>query len=148
LTRLAYADLVRELFPRLTGGIRWGLDRTRRLLASVDNPQDHYPTIHIGGTNGKGSVSATIANVLKEDGRRVGLYTSPHLCTFRERIQVDGQAISEADLVESAADLWPAIEADAPSFFEATTAIAFHGRRGSRSRWSRSAWVAASMRPT
>jgi len=126
LTRLAYADLVRELFPRLTGGIRWGLDRTRRLLAVVGDPQDRYPTIHIGGTNGKGSVSATIANVLKEDGRRIGLYTSPHLCTFRERIQIDGQAISEADVVAAAADLWPAIEAEAPSFFEATTAIAFH----------------------
>jgi dihydrofolate synthase / folylpolyglutamate synthase len=126
LTRLTYADLIRELFPRLTGGIRWGLDRTRRMLAAVGDPQDRYPTIHIGGTNGKGSVSATIANILKEDGRRVGLYTSPHLCTFRERIQIDGQAIGESDLVEAATDLWPAIEVEEPSFFEATTAIAFH----------------------
>jgi dihydrofolate synthase/folylpolyglutamate synthase len=121
---LSYERLVAELFPRLTGGIRWGLERTRRLLAEAGNPHERYATLHVGGTNGKGSVAATLASVLRADGRRVGLYTSPHLCTFRERIQLDGAAISEAALLAAAERLWPVIQKEAPSFFEATTAIA------------------------
>src|SRR5690606_17548217 len=78
-----------------------------------------------GGTNGKGSVSATIASVLRVAGHRTGLYTSPHLCTFRERIQVDGRPLSEDALVDAARELWPLIRIEEPSFFEATTAIAF-----------------------
>jgi dihydrofolate synthase/folylpolyglutamate synthase len=118
--------LLDRLFPRLTGGIRWGLDRTRRLLASVGDPQWTYPTIHIGGTNGKGSVGAIMESVLRHHGLRTGLYTSPHLVDFRERIQVAGRPIGEAALLSAARDLWPPIEREAPSFFEASTAIAFH----------------------
>ena len=125
MNSLTYSELVRELFPRLTGGIRWGTEKTARLLASVGNPHRRFHSIHIGGTNGKGSVSATIASVLVASGRRTGLYTSPHLCTFRERIQVDGRPLSEVALVEAARRLWPAICREEPSFFEATTAIAF-----------------------
>ena len=121
---LTYEQLVAELFPRLTGGIRWGLERTRALLAAVDHPHLAYPTLHVGGTNGKGSVAAVLASVLRAAGHRVGLYTSPHLCTFRERLQIDGQAISEAALLAAAERLWPAIQEAQPSFFEATTAIA------------------------
>ncbi len=121
-----YQDLIRELFPRLTGGIRWGLERTERLLASVGDPHRAFRTIHVGGTNGKGSVSATIAAVLRRcDGGPIGLYTSPHLCTFRERIQIEGEPVSEAALLSAATRLWPAVEAERPSFFEATTALAF-----------------------
>lgn len=123
---LTYEQLVAELFPRLTGGIRWGLERTRELLAAVGDPHLRYPTLHVGGTNGKGSVAAVLASVLRASGHRVGLYTSPHLCTFRERLQIDGQAISEAALLASAEALWPAILQAKPSFFEATTAIAMH----------------------
>ncbi|MGQ0561453.1 MAG: bifunctional folylpolyglutamate synthase/dihydrofolate synthase, partial [Gemmatimonadota bacterium] len=123
--RLTYDQLIRELFPRLSGGIRWGLERTEALLDSVGNPQRSYRTIHVGGTNGKGSVAATLAAILRVDGRRTGLYTSPHLCTFRERIQVDGSALSEAALVYAARRLWPEIQRVSPSFFEATTAIGF-----------------------
>ncbi len=124
MSELTYPDLVRELFPRLTGGIRWGLDRTERMLAAVGNPHEQYPSLHVGGTNGKGSVAATMASVLQASGRRTGLYTSPHLCTFRERIQIDGQPIGEAELVAAANELWPHIGREEPSFFEATTAIA------------------------
>jgi dihydrofolate synthase/folylpolyglutamate synthase len=123
---LAYTELIRELFPRLTGGIRWGLERTVRLLAEVGDPHLRFPCLHVGGTNGKGSVAATLASVLTRSGLHTGLYTSPHLCTFRERIQRDGVPIGEAELVSAAADLWPAVRREAPSFFEATTAIAFH----------------------
>jgi dihydrofolate synthase/folylpolyglutamate synthase len=125
LGELTYAELLHELFPRLTGGIRWGLDRTERLLAAVGNPHQRYPVVHVGGTNGKGSVCATLASVLATAGHRVGLYTSPHLCTFRERIQIDGQPITEEALVSAASVLWGEIGREAPSFFEATTAIAF-----------------------
>lgn len=124
-TELTYDELTRELFPRLTGGIRWGLERTAALLESVGNPHHSFRSIHVGGTNGKGSVAATLAAILQADGKHTGLYTSPHLCTFRERIQIDGVAIGEAELVHAARRLWPQIRQSAPSFFEATTAIAF-----------------------
>jgi len=125
LSALTYHDIVRELFPRLSGGIRWGLERTRRLLAAVGDPHLAYRTLHVGGTNGKGSVAATLASVLQRAGMVTGLYTSPHLCTFRERIQVDGVPIGEDQVVAAASRLWPHIRREEPSFFEATTAIAF-----------------------
>lgn len=125
MTPPTYADLIRELFPRLTGGIRWGLDRTERLLASVGDPHLSFRSLHVGGTNGKGSVCATLASVLRESGRRVGLYTSPHLCAFRERIQLNGEPLPDEHLLAAAGRLWPAFEAVRPSFFEATTALAF-----------------------
>lgn len=125
MSPLTYDALVAELFPRLTGGIRWGLERTQRLLAAVGDPHRAFRAVHIGGTNGKGSVAAHVDAVLRHDGRRVGLYSSPHLCTFRERIRIDGVAISEAALLRAAERLWPAIRVEEPSFFEATTALAF-----------------------
>jgi dihydrofolate synthase / folylpolyglutamate synthase len=120
-----YDALVAELFPRLTGGIRWGLERTRRMLADVGDPHRSYRVLHVGGTNGKGSVAAHLESVLRSDGRRVALYSSPHLCTFRERIRLDGRAIGEDALLAAARRLWPAIRREEPSFFEATTVIAF-----------------------
>jgi dihydrofolate synthase/folylpolyglutamate synthase len=123
LSRLTYAQLITELFPRLSGGIRWGLERTQQMLAAAGNPHRQYVSLHVGGTNGKGSVAATMASVLQSAGLCTGLYTSPHLCTFRERIQIDGRAIGEAALLDAAERLWPTIEQLKPSFFEATTAI-------------------------
>ena len=124
MTHPDYASLLDDLFPRLAGGIRWGVERTARILATAGAPHTRYATLHVGGTNGKGSVAATLAAVLSVAGRRTGLYTSPHLCTFRERIQVDGEAVGEDEVVRVARQLWPAIEAERASFFEATTAIA------------------------
>ncbi len=121
----SYAELVRELFPRLSGGIRWGLERTERLLAVVGDPHRRYRTIHVGGTNGKGSVAAMAASVLGKAGFRTGLYSSPHLCSFRERIRIDDEPISENALIEAARPIWPHIKREDASFFEATTAIAF-----------------------
>ncbi|MEX2611522.1 MAG: Mur ligase family protein [Gemmatimonadota bacterium] len=120
---LTYPDLVAELFPRLTGGIRWGLDRTEQLLESVGNPHLSYATIHVGGTNGKGSVAALLEGALRAAGHRTGLYTSPHLCTLRERVQVGGVPLSEGSLVAAAERLWPLVERLQPSFFETTTAM-------------------------
>ncbi|CAN5597972.1 folylpolyglutamate synthase/dihydrofolate synthase family protein [soil metagenome] len=120
-----YPQLVADLFPRLTGGVHWGLDRTRRLLASVGDPHLQYRVLHVGGTNGKGSVGAHLDSMLRAQGRRGGLYTSPHLCTFRERIRIDGTPIDERALLHAAHRLWPRILDEDASFFEATTAIAF-----------------------
>ncbi|MBI4541057.1 MAG: bifunctional folylpolyglutamate synthase/dihydrofolate synthase [Gemmatimonadetes bacterium] len=118
-------DLVTRLFPPLERGVHWGLDVTRGLLAAAGDPHLGIPSIHVGGTNGKGSVAATCASVLAAAGRRVGLYTSPHLCSFRERFQVDGRPVDETVLAAAAAELRSAVEAWRPSFFEATTALAF-----------------------
>src|SRR5512137_866735 len=76
------------------------LDRMRALAELLGNPQDSYPIIHVAGTKGKGSTSALAASALRAAGYRTGLYTSPHLQDYVERIQVDGQSISRADLVE------------------------------------------------
>jgi dihydrofolate synthase / folylpolyglutamate synthase len=125
LSSLTYRELVAELFPRLTGGIRWGLERTRRLLSAVGDPHRAYRVIHVGGTNGKGSVAAHLDSVLRCDGRSVALYSSPHLCSFRERVRIEGRPITEDALIAAARRLWPAIQREQPSFFEATTVIAF-----------------------
>src|SRR6476469_8852304 len=121
---LTYAEALEFLFPRTTT-IKFGLATTRALLKLLGNPHEVVPTIHIGGTNGKGSVSTLVAAALAEAGWRVGLYTSPHLVSFRERIVVDGVPISEAAVVMWAERLLPLIRRRRATFFEATTAIAF-----------------------
>ncbi len=112
------------LFPRITQ-IKFGLATTHRLLETVGTPQRQFASIHIGGTNGKGSVATLVAAALHQSGRRVGLYTSPHLVSFRERIRVDGVPISRAAVTAWTDALRPTIEATGATFFEATTAIAF-----------------------
>lgn len=112
------------LFPRTTT-IKFGLATTRALLRSVGDPHRVFPSIHVGGTNGKGSVCTLVAEALAEAGFRVGLYTSPHLVSFRERIRVDGEPVSEAAVAMWTGRLRPGIERLGATFFEATTAIAF-----------------------
>ena len=121
---LTYEDALQFLFPRTTT-IKFGLATTRALLKEMGNPHEVMPSIHIGGTNGKGSVSTLVASALKEAGWRVGLYTSPHLASFRERIRVDGVPISEAAMAMWTERLRPLILARKATFFEASTAIAF-----------------------
>jgi dihydrofolate synthase/folylpolyglutamate synthase len=120
----AYDDALAFLFPRVTT-IKFGLDTTRALLAAVGDPHLLVPVVHVGGTNGKGSVATVVAAVLAEAGWRVGLYTSPHLVSFRERIRVGGAPISEEAVAMWTAKLQPLIEELGGTFFEATTAIAF-----------------------
>ncbi|RLF14977.1 MAG: bifunctional folylpolyglutamate synthase/dihydrofolate synthase, partial [Thermoprotei archaeon] len=79
-------------------GVKLGLDRIRKILARLGDPQDNYKIIHVGGTNGKGSVCRFINSILVEAGYRVGLYTSPHLVHFKERFLVNNSEISEKDL--------------------------------------------------
>ena len=102
-----------------------GLDTTTRLDSYFHHPHTQFKSIHIAGTNGKGSCSHTIASVLQQAGYKVGLYTSPHLLSFTERIRVNGKAIEEEyvmDFIDANKDL---IESLHPSFFEITTALAF-----------------------
>ncbi|HET9299257.1 MAG TPA: Mur ligase family protein, partial [Candidatus Polarisedimenticolaceae bacterium] len=121
---LTYDEALAFLFPRTTT-IRFGLDTTRALLGDLGDPHTVLPSLHIGGTNGKGSVATLVAEALAAAGWRVGLYTSPHLVSFRERIRVDGAAISEEAVAMWTARMRPLIQDLGATFFEATTAMAF-----------------------
>ncbi|MCX7887646.1 MAG: bifunctional folylpolyglutamate synthase/dihydrofolate synthase, partial [Verrucomicrobiae bacterium] len=107
-------------------GIQPGLQTTRELLAALGNPHERLRFIHIAGTNGKGSVAAMCHSVLSTAGYRTGLYTSPHLVSFCERIQVDGRAIAETDLAELVADVQQLLGRTVrpPTLFEVTTVLA------------------------
>lgn len=107
--------------------VKPGLERIRALLEGVGNPHERLRTVHIGGTNGKGSVAALCASVLRMAGYRVGLYTSPHLVRYCERIQINGRAIAEDEFAHLADELMPIAEAmaDRPTQFEFLTAMAF-----------------------
>ncbi len=115
------------LFDRPTGGIRWGLERTAELLAGAGDPHRRFRSLHVAGTNGKGSVSALCEAALRaaSPARRTGLYTSPHLVSFAERVRIGGRPADRA-LLEACEDrLRPEIERMGATFFEATTALAF-----------------------
>jgi dihydrofolate synthase/folylpolyglutamate synthase len=118
-------DLTAWLGVRPQPGIRWGLGRVRTLLSAVGDPQRAFAAVHVAGTNGKGSVAALIASVLTERGHRTGLYTSPHLVEFRERIVVGGVPVDEETIARDAARLAPTVAETGATFFEATTALAF-----------------------
>jgi len=105
----------------------WSLSLMRELMGRLGDPQESFPSIHVSGTNGKGSVSVTVASILAEGGRKVGLTTSPHLKSINERIVIDGMAIEDKlldrcglEVMEVAAGL-----SEAPTFFEGITAAAF-----------------------
>lgn len=119
-----YAQALAFLFPRTTT-IKFGLETTAALLQDLGDPHTVIPSIHIGGTNGKGSVAALVAEALGCAGWRVGLYTSPHLVSFRERIRVGGVPISEAAVAMWTARMAPRIQELGATFFEASTAMAF-----------------------
>lgn len=103
-----------------------GLGRTQELLRRIGDPQDRLKFIHIAGTNGKGSTAAMLASILRTAGYRTGLYTSPYIICFNERMQVNGEMISDAELAEITAFVRPHAEAmaDHPTEFELVTAIA------------------------
>ncbi len=107
--------------------VKPGLERIRALLENVGNPHERLQAVHIGGTNGKGSVAVMIASVLQRAGYRVGLYTSPHLVSYCERIQINGAPIAEDEFAHLADELMPIADAmaDKPTQFEFMTALAF-----------------------
>lgn len=107
------------------GAYKEGLENTHLLDEHLGHPHRSYLTIHVGGTNGKGSVSHTLAAILQSAGLRVGLYTSPHLVDFRERIRVNGEMIPEERVVRFVEEERSFFEPLHPSFFELATALAF-----------------------
>jgi dihydrofolate synthase/folylpolyglutamate synthase len=105
---------------------KFDLGRMRDFMAALGNPEREYKILHVAGTKGKGSVSALCASAIQASGARVGLYTSPHLQDYAERIQVDGVSIPHADLVALVEEIKPLVAASpAITTFEITTALAF-----------------------
>lgn len=120
------SSVIEYLYGLQKHGIKLGLETMRILLDRVGNPHRSLRVLHIGGTNGKGSTAAMVASMLQRSGRRIGLYTSPHLVEFRERIRVDGCIITEDQVAKMIARLRVALKDDLkPTFFEMTTALAF-----------------------
>ena len=103
-----------------------GLENIEALLKIVGNPEQKFKSIHIAGTNGKGSVAHLMASYCQEQHLKTGLFTSPHLVDFRERIRIDGQMISEEDVLDFFQKFKPQFDQLEPSFFEMTTALAFY----------------------
>jgi dihydrofolate synthase/folylpolyglutamate synthase len=121
-----YADALAWLYDTQTFGVKLGLENARRLFAAAGHPERRLKFLHVAGTNGKGSTCAMMDSVLRQAGRRSGLYTSPHLVDFRERIRVDGVMISSEATAEGLTLLRSAVEGwdQQPTFFEITTALA------------------------
>ncbi len=114
------------MFSRIgSAAIKKDLTNTLELCTFLDNPHQKFKSIHIAGTNGKGSVSHMLAAILQTAGYRTGLYTSPHLKDFRERIKVNGEMVSEDFVTSFTQKIKPVIERIEPSFFEITVAMAF-----------------------
>jgi len=128
---MSYTETIDYLYQMQWHGIRPGLARMTSLLALFDHPQQSYQSIHIAGTNGKGSTAAMVAAVLEQAGYRVGLYTSPHLLDFSERIRINQHPIPHDDIVRLTQRLREKLERTSPrlakkiSFFEFTTGLAF-----------------------
>lgn len=127
-----YEEAVDYLYARLPVFTRDGasafkkdLTNTYRLCEALGNPQERFKSIHIAGTNGKGSTAHMLSAVLQEAGYKTGLYTSPHLLDFRERIRVSGAMVPKEWVVDFVARYQPLIEEIQPSFFEVTVAMAF-----------------------
>lgn len=130
---MTYEETIDYLFNQLPvfqniGGSAYkpGLERVERLLDLCGNPHQSLKSIHIAGTNGKGSCSSLIASVLQASGLKVGLFTSPHLVDFRERIRINGEMVPQSYVTSFVERMRPLIPEDLqPSFFELTTAMAF-----------------------
>src|SRR5215203_4962192 len=125
---MTYAAAIQFLYGLRLFGAKFGLENTRRLAALAGNPQNQLRFIHVAGTNGKGSTCAMLESIYRAAGLRVGLFTSPHLVSFRERIQINRQFISEADVVGLVEQMqsWLAgfPKEHHPTFFEVITVMA------------------------
>ncbi|MCF7796370.1 MAG: bifunctional folylpolyglutamate synthase/dihydrofolate synthase [Lentisphaeria bacterium] len=120
-----YHDVIDYIFGLTVPGVKLELTRVERFMEALGNPHRAFPAIHIAGTNGKGSTAAMLASVLMATGRRVGLFTSPHLLRPNERIKVNGQEISDEVIVERVTAWKPLIEANEITFFEVLTALGY-----------------------
>ena len=132
-----YTECLQTMFGLRRFGIKLGLGTIRQILNGLDNPQNRFHCIHVAGTNGKGSVAATLASILTSAGYKTGLYTSPHLVRFNERIVVNNQPISDKGVVEA----YRAVKqvhhgSREPTFFEFTTAMALYEFERQRVDWA------------
>ena len=124
---MTYAEAVARILALRGGeraGMRPGLERIEAMLDAIGRPEQAFTIVQVGGTNGKGSISAMLAAILQAAGRGVGLYTSPHLAHYRERVRVDGRPISESDFVDGVDALGTLITRLDLTVFEAGTALA------------------------
>src|ERR1044071_2920969 len=125
---MQYAEAIQFLYGLRLFGTKLGLENTFKLAALAGNPQQQLRFIHVAGTNGKGSTCAMLESIYRAAGLRVGLFTSPHLVSFRERIQVNRRLISEAEVVQLVESMQPWLAefpADHhPTFFEVVTVMA------------------------
>ena len=117
-------DSINYLLSIENRGIKMGLERTRSIMNACDNPHLNLPVIQIVGTNGKGSVCAILANILKSAGYNTGLFTSPHLVHINERIRINGQPIPNEEIDGFIHNYQQAIEKNKATFFETITAMA------------------------
>jgi dihydrofolate synthase/folylpolyglutamate synthase len=132
----SYQDTLDFLYSLQFFGIKLGLENTMELLDRVANPQHGLKVIHIAGTNGKGSTAAALASVFFHAGIKAGLYTSPHLHSFSERIRIDGEPISEAEIVSLTNELRPHAEQLHATFFEVTTVMALLHFQRNGTEWA------------
>lgn len=118
-------EVINYLFSRRRMNIKLGLDSINHLLEKLDSPETHFRSVHVAGTNGKGSTCAILESIFLSNGLKTGLYTSPHLTDVRERIRIDGKSVS-LDLFKKTIELlFSTIEKYGCSFFEILTAVAF-----------------------
>ena len=125
---MTYSEAIQFLYDLRLFGAKFGLDNTFKLAALAGNPQDQLRFIHVAGTNGKGSTCAMLESIYRAGGLRVGLFTSPHLVSFRERIQVNRRLIPESEVVRLVTELQPWLKqfppGHHPTFFEVVTVMA------------------------
>ena len=107
-------------------GIKLGLENIKKILNECDNPQFKFRSIHLAGTNGKGSTASIASKILQISGYKVGLYTSPHLINFNERIRVNGVTITDEEIISFMKHIEAAVNEIKSTFFEVTTAMAFY----------------------
>ena len=123
---MSLTPLLNELFAMTYhSGIKPGLERIEQLCKTLDNPHLRLPVVHVAGTNGKGSTCAMLASVLQQAGYNVGLYSSPHIHRFNERVRINGVEIPDADIDRLVRPLMAEAKSVAGTFFEVTTAMAF-----------------------
>ena len=122
-----YSQTLQKIYNLRGGMIDLRLDRMHQALALFDHPENAFPSIHIAGTNGKGSTAAMLHCILSRAGYRTALYTSPHLVSFTERIRIGGDEITQDEVVTIAEEIWQKTAAgDVPlTFFEFNTVMAF-----------------------
>ena len=118
-------EALNKLFSLHQFGVKLGLENITKLLEYLGNPQNEFPSIHIAGSNGKGSTASFLSSVLMESGFKTGLFTSPHLVKFNERIRINGKEISDERILRFVEKTNDYVQLYKPTFFELTTALAF-----------------------